>query len=120
MPTIVVLILVVGGIQVLIDENSPRPTAVEVALPAQKKSPEELVQAACRIALKRELHDPDSVEYLDLWKAVPVERFEKIGYRVQQRVRAKNALGAKVVSVFQCEFLTAADGFRVLSVKELR
>ncbi|ABC29684.1 hypothetical protein HCH_02910 [Hahella chejuensis KCTC 2396] len=91
-----------------------RPIASDLSTKAQ-------VTYACRGALRANLNDPDSAEWLDSPDSTPVDWATVAGkWRLTAtiRVRAKNGFGALVVNEYYCEALEAGDSWMIVGLRE--
>ena len=99
--------------------GSSSKTVAAAPAPSPPVSVESRIPGACRQLMKTRLHDPDSVEYLDLQFNVPVKNLGEGVFSTRQRVRAKNKLGAKVLATYECEIRVKADSYQLLSLQEV-
>jgi hypothetical protein len=105
----IILALMIGG-ALISDGTPPRPAA-----PADPNSG---LRLACREAIKSVLHDPGSAEWIDRYTwPVSAEGDEAT---VHAELRARNALGALILTRFECRLRHEGDDIRALWARELR
>lgn len=109
------LVAVTGGVIYLI-ENSPAPTPAPPRV-AGEGDPAPSARAMCREMVLRVLDDPSSAEFLprDEWR---VEALADHVWRIDAPLRAKNRLGATILTSFRCEVRDEGENWRGMTVTE--
>lgn len=86
-----------------------------------KREPEpDAVRArwACQSYIRGHVDDPDSLEFIDQ-QAAPSLIQKDGSYRVTMTLRANNRFGAKILTQMRCKVVKQADGFEVVSAKQI-
>ena len=71
----------------------------------------------CQVTIQPKLHDPKSAEWLELSRSYREHKGDR--YMTQIKLRAKNALGALRLSIYECRGQRVGNTFVIASIKPL-
>lgn len=108
---LVVAALVFMFIYIAVDTSKP-PTAPRARDPLYE------AKSACRLFIQHELNDPDSAKFepLSTWAASIDDDGRAI---VAPRLRAKNAFGGLIYSVWSCEVQVVEDDVLLIAINQV-
>lgn len=97
----------------------PEPDEPEQPEQTQEQKDIATARYACRVHIEDILHDPGSAEWgtVGTWQAgIQTDNPDRI--LVKPQIRARNAMGAMILTRFQCTFTRAGDGIGLVDIAE--
>lgn len=103
-------------------QNSPSSSTANAASTTDQAERKDvgLAEATCQAAAEKRANDPSSIEWLRDQRRFGYTNAEKTKARSAQPMRAKNAMGATILTGIECELNKTGSDWSVVKIKELK